>query len=240
MPQPFIFFCGPPFCGKSTQTQKVLEAFKDFRLLSSSNIINNRKNFNVLTETVDNGKQLTIKEILDRGWYVDAPTVLKLLKNEIETFGGAPIISDSYPRSIIQLGDLESKLGVKLSLIFYLHASSENIYKNIFARRRADRRVCPTCRVNYDPITMPAADGLCPKDGAHLEIKFDDMGELPLKRLDSYMKNAAPMAEVLKTYAGFVDVVIDIDGKEIPPDEIFSKQISPVITKLVSPLKAFV
>jgi len=235
----FIFFCGPPFCGKSTQTQKVLEAFKDFRLLSSSNIINDRKNFNVLTQTEDEGKQLTIKEILDRGWYVDAPTVLKLLKNEIETFAGAPIISDSYPRSVIQLGDLESKLGVKLSLIFYLHASDEKTHKKIFERRRADRRVCPTCRVNYDPKTNPAADGKCATDGAHLEIKFDDMGELPLKRLESYMKNAAPMAEVLKNYPGFVDVVIDIDGKEIPPDEIFSKQILPAITKMVSPLKAF-
>lgn len=225
MSQLFIFFCGPPFVGKSTQTQKVLSAFPHFRLLSTTNIVNDKRNANVLSETVDNGQQLTIREILDRGWYVDAPTILKLVKKEIENFGGAPIISDSYPRSVAQLKDMEEKIGLKLSAIFYLSASSQKAYDDIFKRRKEDRRVCPKCRNNFDPITnLPTDGGFCPQDGQKLEMRFDDMGELARKRYESYLKNAAPMVEVLKEKENFFEISVDnSNGRELLPAEVFEK-----------------
>ncbi len=226
--QAYILFLGPPFVGKSTQTNKVRERY-NAQLLSTSDILREPASQNILTNVQDeSGRSLTVAELNARGLYTDAETVLGLVRNKIQSFNGAPIVSDSYPRSVAQLGDFKDKekLGLDFAGVFYLHASSDEVYWKIFERRREARRYCSSCSTFFDPITNPPANGTCPKDGQEIIRRKDDEPEVARKRFDSYLKNAAPLVEALRGHKAFREVVIDDGVRELSPEEIFEKDIA--------------
>jgi len=228
--QTYILFLGPPFVGKSTQTNKVRERY-NAQLLSTADILREQASQNILTNIEDEkGRRLTVAELNANGLYTDAETVLGLVKTKIKSFGGAPIVSDSYPRSVAQLADFtdKEKLGLDFAGIFYLRASSDEAYWRIFNRRREARKYCPLsgCNTFFDPVTNPA-NGVCPKDGTQLIRRKDDELDVARKRFDSYLKNAAPLVEALRGHKGFHEVVIDDGSRELSPEEIFEKRIEP-------------
>ena len=222
--QAYILFLGPPFVGKSTQTNLVREKY-GAQLLSTGDILREPASQNILTNVADekSGRQLTVAELNARGLYTDAETVIGLVRKKIQIFGGASIVSDSYPRSVAQLGDFREKLGLDFSAVFYLRASTEENYWKIFERRREARRYCTSCSDFFDPITKPSANGNCPKDGTEIVRRKDDEPEVARKRFDSYMKNAAPLVEALKSHRNFREIIIDDNGIELSPDEIFAR-----------------
>ena len=237
--QAYILFLGPPFVGKSTQTNKVREKY-NAQLLSTADILRESSSQNILTNIEDeNGRRLNVAELNARGFYTDAETVLGLVRNKIQSFDGAPIVSDSYPRSVDQLKDFQEKLGLNFAGVFYLRASSNEAYWKIFERRREARKYCPLfgCNTFFDPITNPA-NGVCPKDGTQLIRRKDDEPEVARKRFDSYQKNAAPLVEALRSHKAFHEVVIDEAGRELSPEEIFEIEIAPHLHAYQLPAEA--
>ncbi len=246
--QSYILFLGPPFVGKSTQTNLVREKY-GAELLSTADILREPESQGIATNVADKetGRLLTVEELNARGLYTDAQTVLGLVRKKIESFGGAPMVSDSYPRSAEQLKDFYNILKLDFSAIFFLHASSSEAYWKIFERRREARKYCPRsgCNTFFDPVTNPA-NGVCPKDGTALIRRKDDEPDVAKKRYESYLENAAPLVEHLMNHPAFHDVIIDDfqalminDGsRERSPQEIFEKDIAQHLRPYQMPAEA--
>ncbi len=202
------------------------------QLLSTADILREPASQGILTnvrerDVKENGtdRLLTVSELNALGKYTDAVTILALVKDRLKTFGGAPMVSDSYPRSVAQLADAREKLDLEFAGIFYMRASSPEVYWKIFERRREARKYCPRpdCNTFFDPVTNPT-NGNCPRDGTELIRRKDDEPEVAKKRYESYLKNAAPMVEVLRGKENFFEISVDnSNGRELLPAEVFEK-----------------
>ncbi len=231
--QSYILFLGPPFVGKSTQMQKVSDEYSNVMQISTSEILRRKENQSQVTNILnEDGIHMTVKQVNAAGLYTDAKTVLKLVEAEIRMRSSLylktepnPIISDSYPRSIEQLKDFEA-LGIPLSAVFYLHASNDEVYWKIFERRREARRYCRECNTYFDPITNPAKNGNCPKEGREIVRRADDEIGVARRRFDSYLKNAAPLVEELRPRSVFHDITINEGDRDLSPEEVFGEILS--------------
>ncbi|MBF0219164.1 MAG: adenylate kinase [Gammaproteobacteria bacterium] len=102
---------------------------------------------------------------------------------------------DGFPRTIPQaeeLGNLLTKLNIKLDFVVNL-----DVPRDVILDRLTTRRTCsnPACQAIYNIKSMPSkVDGVCDKCGSPTIQRDDETEEAISKRLDTYEEKTAPLA----------------------------------------------
>ena len=200
---------GPPGAGKGTQSDKIVEEYKLFKL-STGDLL--RKEIN---EKSVLGKK--IQEIVNSGKLVSD----EIINDLVEKIVSNPkhknnIIFDGYPRNLNQAKNLDvvlKKNDQKIELVISLKVSLDVIIKRI-----TGRLVCSKCGTIYNEFFNPPPEKTecCKKDS--LKKRNDDSADIAKKRFDTYRNTTEPMFE----YYGKSGLVKEISG-ENKINEIFNK-----------------
>ena len=124
----------------------------------------------------EEGKRL--KAIMDAGQLVDQETVLKLLNEAVAKAETEIVLLDGFPRTVAQLEAFEA-LGVRAEKGIYLNCGEETMVARIQKRAR---------------------------ESAPGQVRSDDNVEAARKRYATYIRESAPVMEVLKKYGRCVEI----------------------------------
>ena len=187
-----IMFIAPPAAGKGTLSNRLKEEYH-FNHISAGE---------VLRDEAKSGSELglEIKKLIDNGELVDDSILKRLIKNKLSTLDlSKGIIMDGYPRKINQLYDYEDilkELGEELGYVFYL-----NLDKDELLKRALGRMNCPNCKRDYNVLSgfnTPKNEGMCDECNVPLVSRADDTEESFYKRYDNYVKETAPIVDLLR------------------------------------------
>ncbi len=220
----YVLFVGLPYAGKTTQCNKAVSKFPQFKVLSTSQILK----ANPEHPTHFDGAPCRVKDITLWGGLVPDDTVLELVKKYLENNRHPYQVSDSWPRTIVQLEDMK-KRGLQPSLIVYLAFANDEELSEHQRKRMSLRQYCQPCNTSYDPITNPSyVKDLCNLCGKSLIKRKDDNEESLQGRMNQYREDNVPLIERLREE--FPSRFLEIDAK-LHPDDIFSI-IRPHIQKI--------
>jgi adenylate kinase len=131
-------------------------------------------------------------------------------------------ILDGYPRTVAQAEWLAAKLAADRVQTMVVHLEVDY---NVIIARISGRRQCPVCGTLYN-LATDASKVACDLDGARLEIRTDDRGEVVRERLRAYERQTAPVLAFLRG-RGFP--TWDVVGGQAP--ETIARQIEGYIRK---------
>ena len=119
------------------------------------------------------------------------------------------VLFDGFPRTLPQEGLLEDELKnhqVKIDKVIFLNISFQESLRRLKARR-----ICPTCGINYNLVTMPPKNGeLCDQCGSQLITRSDETDEVIKERLEVYQKETLPLIEIYR-HKG---VLVEVNGEQ--------------------------
>lgn len=121
-----ILLLGPQGSGKSTQA-KLLSDKYNLSFISIGDLVREKSR-----EDSPEGEK--IKEIMERGEFVDDITVANLFKERLEKERGKGFVTDSYPRRLSQVKTYDP--GIEKTI--YLDISDEEILNRLLKRGRID------------------------------------------------------------------------------------------------------
>ena len=203
-----IIISGPPGGGKGTQSDKVANKYKLFKISTGDLLRNEIKNGTLL------GKK--IEEIINSGTLVSDNVINDLIEKVVSNNKYKnQIIFDGYPRNIQQaknLNTLLKKHEQKINLVINLKVSLDLVTKRIIGRL-----VCSKCGNTFNEFFNPPPNLTCCKDGT-LKRRSDDNVETTKKRYKTYENSTKPLLE----YYSKSDLLKNISG-ENKIEEIASK-----------------
>lgn len=206
-----IILFGPPGSGKGTQA----------RLLKAALGIPHISTGDMLRERIASGDSLglQVKDIMQAGRLVPDEVVNQLVADRIaQPDCRQGFILDGYPRTLPQAGELERLLGERGYRELVIHLKVD--YTKVIARI-AGRRVCPVCGTLYSLTSNPPRQpDVCDRDGARLVIRDDDRESVIRERLEAYERLTRPL---LDYYSGKGGVLLEVDGNDGTPEEIFDR-----------------
>ncbi|MCX6799222.1 MAG: adenylate kinase [Candidatus Diapherotrites archaeon] len=179
-----MVFLGPPGAGKGTIAQRLVES-RGLAQISTGDL---------LREEAAKGTPLgkKVREIMDKGAFVDDATVGALVEGKLKALGGNGFILDGFPRTVEQAEMLEkilAKISLKLDAVVDVEASDETIISRLGSRVQ-----CGKCGMVYNLKTLqPQEDGKCDDCGGKLVRRDDDRPEVVKMRLETYRKKTAPL-----------------------------------------------
>tara|TARA_Y100000590_G_scaffold311003_1_gene351387 strand:+ start:10826 stop:11482 length:657 start_codon:yes stop_codon:yes gene_type:complete len=183
-----IVIFGPPGAGKGTQSDKIVEEFKLFKL-SAGDILREQIKKNNKSELSNK-----INEILNRGSLVPDNIIDKLVEEIIANKKyNNQIIFDGYPRNINQaktLNLLLNKYNQKISCVLNL-----KVEKDVIVKRILGREVCSKCGNIFNKFFYPANKNTHGCDSKFLEKRSDDNEETVIKRLETYTDITSPILD---------------------------------------------
>jgi len=178
-----IILLGAPGAGKGTQA----EALRDklgIPTISTGNI---------LREAVKNGTALGMKakSYMDSGNLVPDSLIISLIKERLaEDDCARGFILDGMPRTVPQAEALEEN-GIRID-----HVVEIAVPDDVVMDRLSGRRVCSGCGAPFHIKNCPPpADGKCPKCGAEIVTRKDDLPETVQGRLKVYHEQTAPLID---------------------------------------------
>ena len=178
-----IILLGAPGAGKGTQAE-VLKEKLGIPTISTGNI---------LREAVKNGTPLGVqaKSYMDAGALVPDSLIISLIKERLaEKDCENGFILDGMPRTVPQAEALEEQ-GIEIDHVIEIAVSDE-----VVLERLSGRRVCSGCGAPFHvKNSPPPEDGVCPKCGADIVIRKDDMPETIKDRLKVYYAQTAPLTD---------------------------------------------
>mgnify|MGYP001469718964 CR=1 FL=1 len=183
-----IILFGPPGAGKGTQSDKIVEKNKLFKV-STGDLLREE-----IRKKSDQGKK--IEEIVNAGKLVSDEIINKLIEGIIsDSRYENNIIFDGYPRNLKQAESLEillQKYNQKIDLVFSLSVPLDTIIKRI-----SGRVVCSKCGNTYNQFFNPPPMNNDCCNNKNLKKRGDDKVETAKKRYETYQKSTEP---VLKYY----------------------------------------
>ena len=206
-------FLGIPGAGKGTQAKRLSNDL-NIPYIGTGDIL--RRNVQEKTPL-----GLKVKELLDRGELVDDETMIEIIKNEIKNTDS--FILDGFPRTVPQakaLDNLLNEFGKKISCVFFLDVSDQEVIKRILARY-----ICVSCGKEFNLYLDEISDKKCPVCGSELKQRSDDNEQTLKERISQYRTKTQPLVDFYRQK----DLLKVIRG-EGSPDEIFS-QIKKVISR---------
>lgn len=182
-----LILLGAPGAGKGTQAE----------IISSTLSIPQISTGNILRAAVKNGTEwgLKAKSFMDAGGLVPDDVVIGILKDRIaEDDCKNGFILDGFPRTVPQAEALES-MGVNIDKVVELDVPDDSI-----KARLGGRRVCESCGASYHIDFNPTKqEGKCDKCGGKVVQRKDDAPETVVKRLETYHKETAPLADFYRS-----------------------------------------
>jgi len=211
-----IILFGPPGAGKGTQSDKLVNDFKLFKV-STGDLIREEINRNSSL-----GKEM--KLTINKGSLVSDKIIDKLIINIVsEKKYSNKLIFDGYPRNINQAENLDKIIkehNQKISCVLNIKVDYEIIKKRILGRM-----ICSKCGLIFNKYfnTSPKKDNDC---SHNMEIRSDDNEETLDKRFKTYLDISMPILD----YYQKLNILHEVDGNgEISP---IYKEISHIIKGL--------
>ena len=176
-----LILLGAPGAGKGTQAE-ILKEKLAIPTISTGNI---------LREAVKNETPLGLeaKGYMESGKLVPDALVISIIEERLtkdDCKNG--FILDGFPRTIPQAEALQEG-GVRIDKALEIAVSDDEIIA-----RLSGRRVCSGCGAPYHMISCPPpADNVCPKCGAEIITRKDDLPETIKHRLDVYHEQTEPL-----------------------------------------------
>lgn len=194
-----IVLLGAPGAGKGTQCKRIVDRY-GVEHLSSGDILRKER-----SQGTELGKQA--QSYMDSGGLVPDELIVKMMAEAISKTGEAGFVLDGFPRTVNQASELDKSLesaGENIQLAVNLKISDEKVIE-----RMTGRRSCPECGAVYHVTNMPPkVEGKCDNDGTELVQRPDDKEEVVKKRLETYHKQTAPVAD----YYRKKDILMEIDA----------------------------
>ncbi|HEX6178443.1 MAG TPA: adenylate kinase [Thermoanaerobaculia bacterium] len=205
-----LIFIGPPGSGKGTQAKRLAGRF-GIPHISTGDILRE-----AVAEGTDLGKQAD--PIMKAGSLVPDDLMIGIIRERLaKPDAKKGFILDGFPRTIVQAEKLDTIVsgnGQKDLRVLRLLVPDEAIVKRI-----ALRRTCSQCGAIYHLESQPPAKAdVCDKCGGKLIARPDDTEEAVRKRLDSFHRQTAPVADYYKAKS----VLREVDGIG-PVDQVFER-----------------
>ncbi len=178
-----LILLGAPGAGKGTQAE-ILKEKLAIPTISTGNI---------LREAVKNETPLGLeaKGYMESGKLVPDALVISIIEERLtkdDCKNG--FILDGFPRTIPQAKALEEG-GVRIDKALEIAVRDE-----VIVARLSGRRVCSGCGAPYHMISCPPpADNICPKCGAEIITRKDDLPETIKQRLNVYHEQTEPLKD---------------------------------------------
>jgi adenylate kinase len=190
---------GAPGAGKGTQAKELVKRWQIPQISTGD----------LLRTNVAQGTEVgrTAKEIMGRGELVPDLLVNEMVAVRLtqpDTANG--YILDGFPRTLVQAGWLDERLGA-LAKGLPVVAVSIKVDYNQLLRRITGRRNCPVCQSIYNVyVKPPQREGLCDADGAALVQRADDTERVFAERMRAYEALTAPVVEHYRASGRFAEV----------------------------------
>jgi adenylate kinase len=205
-----MIFIGPPGSGKGTQAKR----------LASRLAIPHISTGDMLREAVADGTPLGQKAdaIMKSGALVPDDVMIGMIRERLaKPDARKGFILDGFPRTLVQAEKLDALVagnGSDPLRVVRLLVPDEAIVKRI-----ALRRTCAQCGAIYHLENQPPkVDGICDRCGGELIARPDDTEGAVRKRLESFHRQTAPVADYYKSKSWLKEV----DGTG-PVDQVFEK-----------------
>lgn len=175
-----IVLLGAPGSGKGTTAEGIVAETGYIHLATGD----------MLREAVKNGATLGAQAegFMKRGELVPDGVIVKIVEERLS--GGSKdsmYMFDGFPRTLEQAKLLEAsftKLGGRLTHVFYLDAPRE-----LLISRLTGRRICRKCGRNFHMVNIPPKkEGVCDLCGGELYQRADDQKETILNRLEVFAR----------------------------------------------------
>ena len=198
-----IILLGAPGAGKGTQASMLAEKYSLLHI-STGDIF--RANIKGGTEI---GK--LAKSYIDKGQLVPDSVTCDIVKDRLTwEDAGHGYMLDGFPRNLFQAEELDKFAKVDICL-------NIDVDTSLLMDRICGRRVC-ACGESYHISTLNGAT-TCAKCGKELYQRADDNPETVGARLDTYVKQTAPLIDYYKAQGK----LITVDGGNGTPKEVFAK-----------------
>jgi adenylate kinase len=205
-----LIFIGPPGSGKGTQAKR----------LSSRYGVPHISTGDMLREAVAEGTSfgVTADKIMKSGALVPDEIMIGMIRERLARPDAKKgFILDGFPRTLPQAEKLDALVsgnGSEPLRVLRLLVPDVAIVKRIVLRR-----TCAQCGAIYHLENQPPrVDGVCDKCGGGLVARPDDTEGAIRKRLESFHKQTAPVAEYYKSKS----VLKEVDGIG-PVDQVFER-----------------
>ena len=206
-----IIFLGAPSCGKGTQAKIVSKKYK-VRHISTGDL---------LREKVENPRDplgLEIKEVIDKGCFVDDEMIIKLIDELISKLDSDEgILFDGFPRTLDQarlLDQLFKKYGRKIDYVIDFEIDDRVVLERI-----SGRRSCHECGRSYHiKFNPPKQENTCDVCGSELIIRADDNVESAKVRLTNYYALTYPLIDYYKEQGKLISINALQDIEDVSKD----------------------
>jgi len=200
----YLVLIGPPSCGKGTQGELLVDAYKSRALkITPGDLL--RAEIEAQTEL---GRK--IKDVIESGNLVTDDQVFSLVKNALANSQSELVILDGYPRTVGQAklldNYLENETDSKIAALHF-QLSTDELYK-----RFENRYNCVSCGKIYNSVTnKPLVDGVCDNCGSHeFSKRADDNREAFATRMQNYVEKTQPLMDFYSAR----DELFEIDANQ--------------------------
>ena len=205
-----LIFIGPPGSGKGTQAKRLASRFGIPHISTGD----------MLREAIADGTELGQKAapIMAAGALVPDDLMVGIIRDRLQKADAKKgFILDGFPRTLVQAEKLDSIVsgnGHEPLRVVQLLVPDEHIVNRI-----ALRRTCAQCGAIYHLENQPPKnDSICDRCGAEVIARPDDNEQAVRKRLESFHKQTAPVADYYRSKK----LLKQVDGIG-PVDQVFER-----------------